>query len=132
MDFVLEHAKVSITIQYHAKSQSYAKAKGSPSYHKGTRRAWRHAAATTSTNPEEVPGLKANNDGTFKVYGKFYPLKVFVPEDIYIGKLPKEFWDTRRYKMMAGPRLPSTAPSTKTLLDQVTGTETGHDVVLFR
>ena len=31
---------------------------------------------------------------------KYYSLKEFVPEEIYIGKLPRFFWDTFRYKKM--------------------------------
>ena len=43
-----------------------------------------------------MPGLKKNNDGTFTMDGKFYPLKASLPEEMYLVKLPTEFWDTPR------------------------------------
>ena len=51
------------------------------------------AADSTATIPEEVPGLKTNYDETFTVDGKYSPLKEFLPEEIYLGRLPKSFCD---------------------------------------
>ena len=45
-------------------------------------------------------GLKTNNVGAFTLDGKFYRLKAFVREEIYLVKLQKAFWDTRREKNM--------------------------------
>ena len=102
MDAVLECSKVTVIIQSYAKYQSYAKAKGGPLEQKDTKCARRHAAAadTTSTTPEKVPVLKTNNYGSFTLEGKFYPLKAFVPKDIYLRKLTKTFRDTHREKKM--------------------------------
>ena len=41
-----------------------------------------------------------NYDGTFTLDGKFYPLKAFVTEEIYIGGLSKVFWDACREENM--------------------------------
>ena len=54
--------------------------------------------AATSPTSEEVAGLKTNDDGTFMLDEKNYPLKAFVPEAIYLGGIYKVFWDTRRDK----------------------------------
>ena len=51
----------------------------------------RAAAAATSSTSEEVFGLNTNDDVTFMLDGKIYPLKAFVPEEIYPGKLSKVF-----------------------------------------
>ena len=32
--------------------------------------------------------------------GKFYPLKAFIPEEIYLGSLSEIFWDVLRKKKM--------------------------------
>ena len=98
IDDVFKYSKIPVTIYYYAKSQSYAKATGDSSGQKDTRRAQSctAAAAVTSTSPEGVTGLKTNPDGTFKIYGKSYPLKAFVPEEIYLGCIPKPFFNVRR------------------------------------
>ena len=97
IDDVFKYSKIPVTIYYYAKSQSYAKATGDSSGQKDTRRAQScTAAAVTSTSPEGVTGLKTNPDGTFKIYGKSYPLKAFVPEEIYLGCIPKPFFNVRR------------------------------------
>ena len=36
----------------------------------------------------------------FTLDGKLYPLKAFVPEEIYLGKLPKDFQDALRENNM--------------------------------
>ena len=73
MNSVLEYAQVPVTIQSYAKAQSYAKMTGKTSGPKNTRRARRHdtVAVTVLSNTDKFPGLKANNDGTFSLYGKF-------------------------------------------------------------
>ena len=48
MDAVLEYAKVPVTIQYYAKTQSYAKSTGTPSKPKDTRRTRCHDAAAAT------------------------------------------------------------------------------------
>ena len=70
--------------------------------HKDTRRAWHctGAAATTATTPKEVTSPKTNPDGNFTLDAKFYPLKAFVSEEIYLGYLPKSFHDVRRGNKM--------------------------------
>ena len=50
MDAVLEYAKVPVTIQYYAKSQSYAKETGPPHNQKKTRRARRRAATEATSS----------------------------------------------------------------------------------
>ena len=98
MNAVLEYYKATFTIKYYAKDKSYAKEKGTPSEPKYTRCARRRAAmaGTASSTSEEFTGLNTYNDGTFTLDGKFYPLKAFAPEDIYLGKLSKDFWDACR------------------------------------
>ena len=100
MNSVLKYAKVPVTIQSYAKAQSYAKMTGKPSEPKDTRHSWHHAvvAVTVSYTSYEFPGLNINDDGTFTLYGKFYLLKAFILEDIYLGKLRKFFQDVRRDK----------------------------------
>ena len=49
MDDVLEYLKVSVIIQSYAKDHYYAKAMGTTSDPKDTRRAWRHAAAAATS-----------------------------------------------------------------------------------
>ena len=92
MYVVLEYSKVPVTIQSYSKAHSYAKATGGggsdQKYTRCTRRR-SDAASATSTNPEKVPGLKTNNYRTFTLYGEFYPLRGFVPEEIYLGKMAK-------------------------------------------
>ena len=65
---------------------------------KDTRRARRLTAAYADeeTNPDDVPGLKTNPDGTFTLDENFYPLKAFVPEEICLGYLLKLFRDVLR------------------------------------
>ena len=68
---------------------------------KDTRRARRRAAAAdTSSILEEVSVLKMDDDRNFTLDGKFYPLKAFRPEEIYLGEISKVFWDARREKNM--------------------------------
>ena len=99
MDAVLEYAKVPITIQSYAKAQSYTNVSGTTSETKDTRRVCsRDSAAATSSTSEEVYGLKTNDDGNFMLDGKFYPLKAFVLEEIYLGKLSKFSWGSCRDK----------------------------------
>ena len=70
---------------------------GKPSDPKDTRRARRRAAAAdTSSILEEVSVLKMDDDRNFTLDGKFYPLKAFIPEEIYLGEISKVFWDSRR------------------------------------
>ena len=95
IDYVLEYAKVSVTIQSYAKAQYYFKVMGTPSNPKDNR----HTADASSTS-EEVSGLKTNDDGNFILDGKFYPLKALVPEEIYLGEISKVFWGARRDKKM--------------------------------
>ena len=83
IEAVLDYAKVSVTIQSYSKAQSDSKAMGTPSDRKDTR-----CVAATSSTSEEVSGLKMNNDKIFTLNGKLYPLKAFVPENNYLGKLP--------------------------------------------
>ena len=93
MDDVLEYAKVPNTIQSYAKAQSYVKAIGNTSEPEDNMRAWYCAfmAATAQSTSEELPGLKTNDDGEFTLDVKFYLLRVFIPEEIYLGKLPESF-----------------------------------------
>ena len=102
MDSVLEYAKVPVTIQSYAKAQSYAKTTGKYSEPKDTRRFWSHAAmaATVSCTSEELSGLKLMMTGHSLCFRKFYPLKAFVLEEIYLEKLPEFFRDLRRDKKM--------------------------------
>ena len=74
MDVVFDYAKVTVTIHSYAKASSHAKATGAPSNPKDSRR----TAADTSLTSEEVSGVNTNNDGTFTLDGKVYPLKAFV------------------------------------------------------
>ena len=73
MNSVLKYAKVPVTIQSYAKARSYAKMMGKTSEPNDTRCAQHHAvvAVTVSSNSEEFPGLKTNNDGISYLYGKF-------------------------------------------------------------
>ena len=74
---------------------------GKPSDPKDTKRARRRAdAADTSSMLKEFSGLHTDDDGTFTLYGNSYPLKAFVPEEIYLGELSKVFWEARREKNM--------------------------------
>ena len=74
---------------------------GTPSDPKDTRCNWRcYATAATSSTLEEVVGLKMNDDRTFTLDGKFYPLKAFVMKEIYLGKLFRVVRDARREKNM--------------------------------
>ena len=57
-------------------------------------------AATTSSTSQEVPGLNNKDDGMFTLDGKLYPLKAFLPEEIYLRKLPKDFQDALRENNM--------------------------------
>ena len=99
MSAVLDYVKVPVTIQYYVKSQSYAKTTWTPYYPRDTIRAHcSSAAAATSSTLEEVFGLKTNDDGTFTLDGKFYPLKAFLPEEIYLRKISRVFWDAHREK----------------------------------
>ena len=41
-----------------------------------------------------------NDDGTFTLGGKFYPLKAFVPEEIYLGGIPKVFQGAHKENKM--------------------------------
>ena len=101
MDAVLGYAKVTVTIQSYSKARSYDNATGTHYDSKDTRRAWcRSATAATSSTSEEVSELKTNDNGSFMLDGKFYPLKAFVPEEIYLGKLSRVFWDAFREKKM--------------------------------
>ena len=76
MDAILDYAKVPVTIQSYSKSQSYAKSTWTPSDPKYTRHACHCAVpATNSSTSEEVSGLKTNDDRTFTLDGKFYPLR---------------------------------------------------------
>ena len=96
-------------------------------------------AATVSYTSEEFSGLKTNNDGTVTMYGKFYLLKAFVPEEIYLGKLPKFFRDVRRDKKMHRSTKTYEASKNKnwqennierkTLKDAATNTETTSEEV---
>ena len=99
MDAILEYSKIPVTIQSYAKSQSYAKVTGTPSDPKDTRSArCRAVVSATSSTSDEVASLKTNDDGNFKLDGNFYPLKAFVTEEIYLGKLSKVFRGVRREK----------------------------------
>ena len=100
IDALLEYSKVPVTIQSYYKAQSYSKATVDPSDQKDTRYARRCTDddAATAITSEDVPGLNTNPDGTFKLYENLYPLKAFVPEKIYLGRLPKSFRDVRREK----------------------------------
>ena len=104
MGYVIHYDKVPVTIQSYnkdqsyAKTQSYAKAAGKPSDPKSIRCA--DVAATASTS-EGVAGLKINYDGTVTLDEKIYPLKAFIPEEIYLGKLSKVFRDASRENNMA-------------------------------
>ena len=102
IEVVLEYAKEPITTQSYTKAHPYAKEMGAPSDQKDTSYARRRSAPSdnTSTTPKEVPVLKTNNDCKFTLDGKFYLLKPFVLEEIYLGKLPKAFWDTIMEKKM--------------------------------
>ena len=95
MDAVLDYAKFPVTVQSYARAQYNSKAMRTPSGLKDTIR----ATATSSTS-EGVSGLNINYDENFTLHGKFYPLKAFVPEEIYLGELPKVFWGSRREKKM--------------------------------
>ena len=75
MDAVLDYAKVPSTIHSYSKDQSDAKATGAPSDPKDAI----HAVANSSIS-EEVTVLKTNDDGTFTLDEKNYPLRAFVPE----------------------------------------------------
>ena len=55
---------------------------------------------TDQSTSEEVPVLKTNDDRALTLDGKFYPIKAFVPEDIYLGRLSKDFGGERREKKM--------------------------------
>ena len=44
--------------------------------------------------------MNMNDDRTFTLDGNFHPLKVFVPEEIYLGEIPKIFQDACREKNM--------------------------------
>ena len=44
--------------------------------------------------------MKTNDDVTFTMDGNIYPLKAFVPENIYLGKLSKVFQDAHSKKNM--------------------------------
>ena len=86
MDSVLDDSKVPVTIQSYDKAQSYPKSTGTPSHLKDTRRACRRAAASVaSSTSKEFYGLKTNDDGNFKLDGKFYPFKEFAQEEIILG-----------------------------------------------
>ena len=76
--------------------------RGTPSEPKDTRyyQCRASTAATTSSTSQEVPRLNNNDDGMFTLDGKLYPLKAFVPEEIYLGKLPKDFQDALRENNM--------------------------------
>ena len=50
MNFVLKYAKVPVTIQSYAKSQSCAKMTGKPSEPKDTRRSLRHAVVAVTVS----------------------------------------------------------------------------------
>ena len=100
MDAVIEYAKVPVTIQSYSKSQSYEKSMGTPSDSKDTRcNRSRAAAAATSSTSEEFFVLNTNDDKTFTLGGKIYPLKALVTEEFYLGKMSKFFWGTRREKI---------------------------------
>ena len=100
IDAVLEYSKVPITIQSYSKAHSYAKYTVAPLDHKDKQCARRPTAAAdaTATISKDVPGLKTNHCGTFTLDGKSYPRKAFVPEEIYLGRLPKFFRDFRQEK----------------------------------
>ena len=99
MGSFLGYAKVPFIIPSYVKAWSYAKLMGIPSDPTNTRRDWRRAdAAATSSTSEEVAGLKTYDDGNFTLDGKFYPLKVFLPEKNYLGKLSKVFGSACREK----------------------------------
>ena len=93
IDNVLEYSKVPVTIQSNAKFHSYIKAAAASSYQKDTRsaRSRTYATADTATTSEDDPGIKKNPSGTFTLGGKLYPIEAFVPEEIYLGLLPKLF-----------------------------------------
>ena len=57
-------------------------------------------AAIASSSSEEVPVLNTNGYRAFTLYGKFYLLKAFVLEEIYLGKLPIAFQNARRENNM--------------------------------
>ena len=42
--------------------------------------------------------MKTSDDRNFTLDVNLYPLKAFVPKEIYIGKLSKIFWNARREK----------------------------------
>ena len=102
MNSVLEYDKVPVKIQSYTKDQSYTNMTRKPSEPKDTRRAWSHDVVedTISSTSEELYGLKTNDEGTFAMYGKFYSLKAFVLEEIYLGKLPRFFRVLSRNKKM--------------------------------
>ena len=81
MDAVLEYTKVSVITQYYANDQLYAKATGGTLDHKDTSYAWHRSATAANTSMENI-------DWTFTLDGKFYLIKVFIQEEIYLGKLP--------------------------------------------
>ena len=94
MDDVLYYANVPVTIH------SYPKATGKISDPRDTRHAQRRiTSADTVSTSEEVSGLKTNDDRTFTLDGGFYPLKSFVPEEIFPGGIYKVFQDVRREKI---------------------------------
>ena len=95
IDAVLDYAKVPVMIQSYSKAQSDAKTTVTPSNPKNTRR-----RAANSSTAVEVTGLNTNHDGIFALDGKFYTPKAFIPEEIYLGKISKVFWDARREKKM--------------------------------
>ena len=100
MDDVLDWSKVTVTTHSYNKAQSYHKTTGTlsdPKYIRCDQR--RAAAAATSSTSEEVYEVKTNDDKTFMLDGNFYPLKAFVPEEIYPGKLSKVFQGERREKI---------------------------------
>ena len=95
IDAVLDYYKVPVTIHSYTKDQSDAKSTGTPSKPKFT-----GCVVATSSNSEEVAGLNTNDDGNFMLDGKNYPLKAFVPEEIYFGKLSRVLGGACREKKM--------------------------------
>ena len=91
IDAVLGYSKVPVTIQSYDKDQSYAKYAVVPSDQKDKSRAWSCTAASSfaATTSEDVPGLKTNPYEALTIYGKLYPLKALVCEEIYLGRIPK-------------------------------------------
>ena len=64
------------------------------------------AGAATGTISEDELDLKTNTDANFILDGKFYPLKAFVTEEVYLGRLPKylcdALWENKTDQLVGG------------------------------